>query len=424
LPTQTPLSSRTAWTTRRSGHQRSRWRRCSSTRSPRARIALAPPPLDLIRSGHRSAIARRSHSPALREVSAVRASAAPVARASAGGHHGGTSWSSATSHSQPASAAANASRWSPTLKGSDPSRVAVAAFHRSLPGYAPTPLRELSEGVLLKDESERMGLPAFKILGASWAIERALRERGDVHTLVAASAGNHGRAVARVARERGLGCRVFLPERSAPARRAAIEGEGAEVIVGGGYEEAVAAAAREGERPGVLELADVGEDGPAAWVIDGYATLFAEIDRPVDVVLVPAGVGSLAAAAARWGAANDVEVWAVEPATAACVTASLAAGEPVTIPTPGTTMAPLDCAEVSLAAWPTLHAGLAGTVTVTDEETHQAMRDLAAAGLRIGDAGAAPLAALAQLRPAGTALLIATEGVTDPEGYAEVLPQA
>ena len=293
----------------------------------------------------------------------------------------------------------------------------VLAFHRSLPAYAPTPLREIRDGVLLKDESERMGLPAFKILGASWAVERALREHAGVHTLVAASAGNHGRAVARVARERGLGCRVYLPQRSAPARRAAIEAEGAEVVVGGGYEEAVGRAAQDGAEPGFLELADVGTGGPAAWVIDGYSTLFAEVDRPVDVVLVPAGVGSLAAAAARWGASVGAEVWAVEPATAACVTASRDAGRPVTIPTPGTTMAGLDCAEVSPAAWPDLRDGLAGTVTVTDEEAHAAMRELAAAGLRIGDCGAAPLAAYDKLCPEGVALLIATEGVTDPEGY-------
>ena len=70
----------------------------------------------------------------------------------------------------------------------------AAAFHVSLEGYEPTPLRELpalaSElglaNVAMKDESNRLGLPAFKVLGASWALERALRERPEVHTAVAA----------------------------------------------------------------------------------------------------------------------------------------------------------------------------------------------------------------------------------------------
>lgn len=316
------------------------------------------------------------------------------------------------------------------------------AFHRSLPGYEPTPVHDVSAlapgagDVRLKDESQRLGLPAFKVLGASWAIERALRERAGVDTLVAASAGNHGRAVAHVAAARGLRARVFLPARSVHARREAIAAEGADVVVvDGSYEEAVAAAELEGSREGCLEIADVGASGPAAWVIDGYATLFAEAaaQASFDLLLVPVGVGSLAAAAARFGARAGVKVVGVEPVAAACLTESLAAGEPARVQTPGTAMAGLDCAEVSEAAWPSLRAGIHGTVTVDDGESRAAMRALAAAGLAIGDSGAASLAALTALRAdpdcaslrdalglghASRVLLIATEGPTDPEAYA------
>jgi diaminopropionate ammonia-lyase len=315
--------------------------------------------------------------------------------------------------------------------GVDPSAVAApsseaAAFHASLPGYRPTPLRalpaladELGLGaVALKDESDRLGLPAFKILGASWAVERTLRERPGVDRLVAASAGNHGRAVARVAAMRGLRCRVFLPARSLPARRDAIAGEGAEVVVvDGTYEDAVAQAARAGREPGAAEIADVGDSGPAHSVIDGYATLFDEAaaQADFDTILVPVGVGSLGAAAARFAAARGVTVIGVEPVTAACLTASLAAGEPTAVPTPGTTMAGLDCAEVSIAAWPSLRDGIHGTITVDDAQADAAVRELAAAGLEIGESGAAPLAALragAVIGPASRVLLIATEGAT------------
>ena len=312
------------------------------------------------------------------------------------------------------------------------------AFHAALPGYAPTPLHDLGEGVLLKDESGRLGLPAFKILGASWAIERALRERPDVDVLVAASAGNHGRAVAHEARRRGLSCRVFLPARSVPARREAIAGEGAEVVVvDGGYEDAVAQATRAGAEPGALEIADVGATGPARWVVDGYATLFAEAAEqaatPFDLVVVPVGVGSLAAAAARFGASTGATVVGVEPATAACLTASLRAGAPAVIETPGTAMAGLDCAEVSEAAWPELRDGIHGTVVVRDEEAHAAMRELAARGLAVGESGAASFAGLRALRDdphaaplrdavhIGRVLLVATEGPTDPVAYAGVV---
>jgi diaminopropionate ammonia-lyase len=68
--------------------------------------------------------------------------------------------------------------------GSSTDRASLA-FHQRLDGYAPTPLRRAPElartlrvgQVLLKDESSRLGLPAFKILGASWAIYRALEFR-------------------------------------------------------------------------------------------------------------------------------------------------------------------------------------------------------------------------------------------------------
>ncbi len=308
-------------------------------------------------------------------------------------------------------------------------------FHRSLPGYAPTPVHSLPQvadelglgAVLVKDESNRLGLPSFKVLGASWAVERALAGDPGVHTLVAASAGNHGRAVAHVARMRGLRARIFLPERSAQGRRDAIAGEGAEVVVvDGDYEDAVALAAADGAQPGHLELADVGEGGPAEWVIEGYATLFEEAAEQAefDTIIVPVGVGSLAAAAVRFTIPTpDIRVIGVEPATAACLTEALAAGEPVLVPTPGTSMAGLDCAIVSPAAWEWLRCGIDETITVTDEEVHAAMRELAAAGLAIGDSGAAPLAALphAIVAPGSRVLLVATEGVTDPAGYAAVI---
>jgi diaminopropionate ammonia-lyase len=215
------------------------------------------------------------------------------------------------------------------------------------------------------------------------------------------------------------------------ARREAIAAEGADVeVVDGTYEDAVERAQRYAEGPYVVELADVGSAASAFAVIDGYATLFSEVQDDVDAVLVPIGVGSLGAAAARWGAATGTAVIGVEPDVAACLTAALQAGRPVEIETPGTAMAGLDCAVVSAAAWDTLRAGITGTVVVSDAQTRAAMRGLAAHGLAIGDSGAAPLAALHALRsdPAcaglreavklDRVLLIATEGPTDPVGYA------
>lgn len=318
----------------------------------------------------------------------------------------------------------------------------VLRFHQGLPGYRPTPLHELDEGTFMKLESDRFGLPAFKILGASWAVEMTLRERPDLRLLCAASAGNHGRAVARAAAWRAVACRIYLPALTSEARANAIAGEGAEVVrVEGGYEDAVEAAVRAGEAPDTENVPDVAyEPGALAprWATDGYSTLFREAAEqagaPFDLVLVPIGVGSLAAAAVRFAAQFDppAAVVGAEPVTAACVTASLAAGEPVTVDTPGTTMAGLDCARPSAVAWPELVAGLSGTVTVTDEEVAEAMRELARWGHEVGESGAAAPAALRALLgddacsplretiglgPDTRILLVASEGPTDPDSY-------
>ena len=136
------------------------------------------------------------------------------------------------------------------------------ALHESLPGYAPTPLHslpslaeELGLGrVLLKDESSRFGLPAFKALGAfwaaHWAVEQSGRDTASL-TLVAATEGNHGRAVARAASLLGARARIVIPAHTAPARADAIAAEGALVErIDGGYEDAVAHAAFERESRG------------------------------------------------------------------------------------------------------------------------------------------------------------------------------
>lgn len=183
----------------------------------------------------------------------------------------------------------------------------ATAFHRSIPGYAPTPLAEAPAAaarlglarVHVKLELERLGLPAFKVLGASWAACRALSERAgrdepaatfaqlralaatlDELTLVAATDGNHGRAVARVARMLGLGARILVPAHIAPARAEAIAAEGAEVeLVGGGYDDAVARAATlaDARHLVVSDTSWSGYEAIPGWVADGYATIFAEL---------------------------------------------------------------------------------------------------------------------------------------------------
>ncbi len=285
------------------------------------------------------------------------------------------------------------------------------AFHRSLPGYAPTPLVSISElatelgvgQVLVKDESSRLGLPAFKVLGASWACRQVL-DRQPGATLVTATDGNHGRAVARTAAQLGVGAVVFVPRIMRPEKAARIEGEGAELVwVDADYDTAVSrAAAFAGEAPDralVQDTAWNGYEQVPAWIVEGYETLLTEIDdrldRPPDLVAVPVGVGSLAEAVVRHyrqPGSPRPSVLSVEPDTAACLLASLVAGTPTTVPTAATVMAGLNCGTLSSAAWPIMRDGCDAAVAVSDADALRAVEDLGRLGISSGASAASTLA--------------------------------
>jgi diaminopropionate ammonia-lyase len=319
----------------------------------------------------------------------------------------------------------------------------VRRFHRSLPDYAVTPLVALPAAatldlgmVLVKDESLRLGLPAFKMLGASWAVHRALSSgEHDRPRLVTATDGNHGRAVARMAALMDLPATVVVPQGVSERAITRIREEGAEVrVLDAAYDEAVRQAAKLAEAdPNALLVQDTSwpgyEDVPQ-WIVDGYATLFdeaadqaAELGVDIDLVVVPAGVGSLAHAAVLFGRSRpNCRIVAVEPEVADCLRASLAAGELTTVPTGDTSMAGLNCGTPSYLAWPDLQRGLAGAVVVDDAAAADAMTHLAEAGIDSGPCGAASLAALRilatdpartslRLHSRSTVLLLNTEGL-------------
>ncbi len=352
----------------------------------------------------------------------------------------------------------------------------VLAFHRRLPGYEPTPLLSvpaLAErlgvaSLLVKAESARFGLPAFKMLGASWAVYKALRQRLGVDpepwhdvrelaerlsalrpfTLVAATDGNHGRAVARMARLVGLGARIFVPSGTTDARIDAIAGEGAEVIVvPGNYDAAVARSAEE-EGPRTAVISDTSWPGyqeVPRWVTEGYSTMFTEIDaalaaahrRQPDAVVVPIGVGALAAAAVQHAQrhASRASLVGVEPTDAACATASALAGEIVTLRgEQRSIMAGLNCGTPSPIAWPIVSRGTAGFLTIGDEWARRAVRELAAVGVEAGETGAAALGGLDALRdrggpdalerlfgPTADVLVLVTEGASDRSAWRRIL---
>jgi diaminopropionate ammonia-lyase len=163
----------------------------------------------------------------------------------------------------------------------------VAKFHHSLPGFASTklvPLNAVAEeigvkGVYVKYEGDRWGLPSFKILGASWATNRAIVNScglpddvalDDLGTaarkhsirLYAATDGNHGRAVAKMARTLGVGASIYVPNDMDQPTRDFITGEGAQMfVVDGDYDKAVITASHEAKSAGGTLIQDTAFEG-------------------------------------------------------------------------------------------------------------------------------------------------------------------
>jgi diaminopropionate ammonia-lyase len=340
------------------------------------------------------------------------------------------------------------------------------AFFAARPDLAPTPLHSLPalaqklgiRELLIKDETSRFGLNAFKAAGALFAIE-TLRTRGDMQpgaTLVCASEGNHGRAVARAAHTSGCHARVYMAESAAASRVAAIESEGAAVVrVPGTYDEAVREMGKDAAANGWTIISDtslVGDEEIPRLIMLGYTRLLDEAeaawqpaDRP-DVMFVQGGVGGLLAAVACWAewrfGAERPLIAAVEPSSAACLQESARHGRPRTLAGPfDTVMAGLRCGEASPVAFRAVKTLVDAYIAIEDDWTRDAIRLLATPErtdpmIRAGASGAAALGGLmAAMRAPAAAhvkrrlsldgesrvLVMVTEGVTDADLFTEVV---
>lgn len=328
----------------------------------------------------------------------------------------------------------------------------VRTFFDARPQLAPTPLhdlptlaRSLNLGrLMVKDETARFGLNAFKLLGARFAMA-TLQAEGSLppgHTVVCASEGNHGRAVARAARDAQCHARVYMAADAAQARVDAIAGEGATVIrVKGSYDDAVRMLGADAAAHGWTIVSDTSWDGYERiprLIMLGYTRMLAEVAAAHDAVFVQGGVGGLLCGVASWCTfhAPATKVVSVEPASAACLLASARAGRPTAVAGPlTTTMAGLRNREVSPLAFDSVQTTVSAYLAIDDQWAHDAMRVLAhpAPGepaVAAGASGAAALGGLLAvcrdpdmtrvraalgLGPSARVLVLVSEGVTDPD---------
>jgi diaminopropionate ammonia-lyase len=317
--------------------------------------------------------------------------------------------------------------------------------------------------LLVKDESKRPDLNAFKVLGVSYAVNILLKGLADgarLPTLSAATEGNHGRALAWEARRLAMRAVIYIPSSAAPARIEAIRSLGAEVVlVDGSYDDAVSRMALQSKKYGYTVVSDTGFEGYLEipkWISAGYMRIFSESWRDLesrgvpapDIVFVQGGVGGLAAGAVNYfdQAALDETpaLIVVEPTEAACLLSSITSSEGMPRPASGsqqTIAAGLNCALPSLAAWPTVRRGIKACLAVEDNYVEEAVRtffhpEREDPRIVSGEAGAAGLAGLlalardANLEPArrklglgseSCVLVVVTEGATNPDGFREIV---
>jgi diaminopropionate ammonia-lyase len=332
----------------------------------------------------------------------------------------------------------------------------------SLLNYEPTPLLDLPllasqlniRRLAVKDESARMGMNSFKILGVSYAIHRLLEDGllSENAVLAAATDGNHGLAVSQVARAHGWSARIYVHGQTTPGRIAALRERGAHVtVVSGNYDDAVDQAKLDAVPNGWTIVSDTSWPGYTNIprdIMAGYTMLIEEAfqewsePRPPDIILIQVGVGGLLGAVVSWlcdkyGLERPFVI-ACEPTSAACLLESARAGAAVSLRgTLDTIMAGLSCGRVSHVVWPMLANTVDAFVAIDDEYAKVAMKMLArptGADPRIvaGESGACGLGALLAILMDGSlssvrrasglssessVLLVNTEGATDPANY-------
>jgi threonine dehydratase len=197
-----------------------------------------------------------------------------------------------------------------TLADVEAARARLAGIARETPFYPTETFSRLSDRqVFLKAENlQRTG--SFKIRGAYNTIA-SLGETERRAGVVAASAGNHGQAVAWAAREAGIAATIFMPEDAPMAKVEATRSYGgATELRGGDFEEAVAAAQAHVEATGAT-LVHAFEDER---VIAGQGTIgleLAEQALDAETVVVPIGGGGLCAGIALALKAKRPEVTVV-----------------------------------------------------------------------------------------------------------------
>lgn len=364
-------------------------------------------------------------------------------------------------------------------------------FHRSFQEYKETPLcnlknlaRELSvENILVKDESYRFGLNAFKVLGGSYAVacyiakqlhrdmkgmtyslltDENVKEKLGHMTFITATDGNHGRGIAWTADRLGQRCVVYMPKGSAAERLANIRRLGADAsITDLSYDDAVQKAKADAEENGWVLVQDTAWDGYEeipSYIMQGYLTMSYEalaqmqaenIEMPTHIFL-QAGVGSMSGALTAFFAniyqdsRQKPIIVIVEPHKADCIYQTAKANDGMLHSVTGkmdTIMAGLACGVPCTVGWNIMRDYADYAITIPDAVAAKGMRVLANpigedSKVVSGESGASTLGTVVEilsnpvykdikdelrLNENSRILCFSTEGATDKENYRRIV---
>jgi threonine dehydratase len=247
---------------------------------------------------------------------------------------------------------------------------------------------------------------SFKLRGAGNAMAQ-LGERELRDGVSTASAGNMAQGVAWCARERGVRCRVIVPDRAPATKTAAVERMGGELVrlPFAEWWDVLATHDTRGV-PGRFVHPVVDRD-----VIAGNGTIGLEIveDLPeVDTVIVPYGGGGLSSgiAAAIRALRPRCRVYAAEVDTAAPLRAALAAGEPRAIDYQPSFVDGISGRGVLPDMWPIVRDLLSGSIAVSLEQIGAAIRLLVERAHVVAEGAGAASVAAALTGEAGTGRVV------------------
>ncbi|SLJ85225.1 diaminopropionate ammonia-lyase [Psychrobacter sp. DAB_AL43B] len=361
----------------------------------------------------------------------------------------------------------------------------VRAFHRQIEGYQPTPLVSLPllakrlgvKSILIKDESHRFGLNAYKALGGSYALGRLLAKylQTDITDIdlttvsskldkplvfTTATAGNHGTGVAWASYKMGQKAVVYMPKGTSLASAERIRRLGAECIITDvNYDDTVRLANKTAEENGWMLVQDTAWDGYEeipTWISQGYMTMPDEaIEQATALgeglpthIMLQAGVGSMAGGVLGYLVdklgADSFQTIIAEPTAADCIFRSGTSVQGDIVNVTGelnTIMTGLACGEPNPVTWPVLKDSSNYFARVDDSVSAVGMRVLGNPVLgdtRIisGESGAITLGLLYKvcsdtsnhdvreklgLNQDSVVMIFNTEGDTNPARYRNIV---